>query len=132
MTQARDVCLVFDTTAITSWVRGSVAVGETLAEIADDNGAVLIPLWCLVEAGHDIGMIDRERLDLLLAHAATYLIADDAEDWEMLVGLRALTGRHDCASAALLAVEMNVDVMTRHPEWYKAVRNGQLTLLIED
>ncbi|MEU4689511.1 hypothetical protein [Actinoplanes sp. NPDC023714] len=132
MTQPRDVCLVFDTTAITSWVRGSVAVGETLAEIADDNGAVLIPLWCLVEAGHDIGMIDRERLDLLLAHAATYLIADDTDDWEMLAGLRALTGRHDCASAALLAIEMNVDVMTRHPEWYKAVRNGQLTLLIED
>ncbi|MEU4558474.1 hypothetical protein AB0F72_08790 [Actinoplanes sp. NPDC023936] len=132
MTLPRDVCLVFDTTAITSWVRGSIAVGETLAEIADDNGAVLIPLWCLVEAGHDIGMIDRERLDLLLAHAATFLIVDDGEDWEMLVGMRALTGRHDCAAAALLAVEMNVDVMTRHPDWYQSVRNGQLTLLIED
>lgn len=132
MTEPRDVCLVFDTTAVTSWVRGSVAVGETLAEIADDHGAVLIPLWCLVEAGNDTAMVGRERLDLLLNHPATFLIADDGDDWEMLVGLRAMTGRHDAAAAALLAIEMDVDVMTRHPDWYQSVRNGRLTLSIED
>jgi len=77
-------------------------------------------------------MIDRERLDLLLAHPATFLIEDDGDDGEMLVGLRALTGRHDCASAAMPALEMEVDVMTRHPSWYKTVKNGHLTWAIED
>lgn len=132
MTEPRDVCLVLDATAITSWVRGSLAVGETLAEITDEHGAVLIPLWCLIEAGHDTAMLDRERLDLLLGHPATFLIADDGDNWEMLVGLRALTGRHDAAAAAMLALEMEVGVMTRHPDWYQSVRNGRLTLPIED
>ncbi|BAL87258.1 hypothetical protein AMIS_20380 [Actinoplanes missouriensis 431] len=132
MTQPRDVCLVFDTTAVTSWVRGSLAVGETLAEIDDEGGAVLIPLWCLVQAGDQTGMVDRERLDLLLKHPATFLIVDDGEDWDSLVALQQMTGAHDRASAALMALHMDVDVMTSKPHWYASVKNGQKTLLIED
>ncbi|BAL89106.1 hypothetical protein AMIS_38860 [Actinoplanes missouriensis 431] len=132
MTRARTVRLVLDTTAVASWVRGSIAVGEILAEINDEHGVAVIPVWCLVEAGHETAMIDRGRLDLLLAHPATVVIADDADDWEMLVGLRALTGRADCASAAWLALELDVDVMTRHPGWYEKVDGGRLVLEIED
>lgn len=124
--------LVLDTTAVTSWVRGSFAVGETLAEIDDEEGAAVIPLWCWVEAVHDTAAIGRERLDLLLAHPATFLVADDAADWEMLAGLRLLTGRIDCASAAWLALDLDVDVMTRHPGWYQKINGGRMVLEIED
>jgi hypothetical protein len=132
VTQPRTIRLVLDTTAVTSWLRGSIAVGEILAEIDEENGAAIIPLWCLIEAGHESAMIDRERLDLLLAHPSTFLITDDAEDWEMLVGLRALTGRADCASAAWLALDLEVDVMTRNPGWYEKVGGGRMVLEIED
>ena len=123
---------MFDTSAVVSWIRGSVAVGETLAEVSDEHGAVLIPLWCLVEAGHQTGMLDRERLDLLLAHPATFLVVDDGGSWEMLVGLRALTGSHDCAAAAMASLEMGVDVMTRLPGAYRQIRDGRMVLEIED
>ncbi|WP_045740830.1 hypothetical protein [Actinoplanes rectilineatus] len=132
MTGARTVQLVFDSSAITSWLRGSLAVGETLAEIDDEHGAVLIPLWCLVEAGHATGMLDRDRLDLLLAHPATALIVDDGGDWDALVALQQLTGRPDCASAAMMAIHMDVDVMTCHPDRYADVDGGRRTLEVID
>ncbi|MFI1994775.1 hypothetical protein [Actinoplanes sp. NPDC020271] len=132
MTQGRDAKLVLDTSAITAWLRGSVAVGETLAEVNDEGGAVIIPLWCLVEAGHDTAMIERERLDLLIAHPATLLITDDADDWDALVALRSLTGRPDCASAAMLALDLGVDVMTADARWYKGVADGRIVLQIEE
>ena len=132
MTSPREVCLVLDRSAITAWARGSIAVGETLAEIADENGAVLIPFWCLVEAGHTTAMLERDRLDLLLAHPTTFLITDAAEDWEALVALRSLTGRHDCAVAALAALEMDVTVMTSEPDHYQQVKGGELVLEIDD
>ncbi|AEV84972.1 hypothetical protein ACWT_3948 [Actinoplanes sp. SE50] len=132
MTGGRDAKLVLDTSAIAAWVRGSVAVGETLAEVNDEDGAVVIPLSCLVEAGYHTAVLGRERLELLLAHPATSLITDDAEDWDALVALRALTGRADCASAAMLALDLGVDVMTSDPSWYKGVADGRIVLHVED
>jgi hypothetical protein len=132
VTQGRDAKLILDTSAVTAWVRGSMAVGETLAEINDEGGAAIIPLACLVEAGYNTAMIDRERLDLLLAHPSTLLLTDDVGDWEALVALRALTGRADCASAAMLALDLGVDVMTRDAGWYKGVADGRIVLEIRD
>jgi hypothetical protein len=132
VTRGHDARLVLDTSAITAWVRGSVAVGETLAEINDEGGAVVIPLWCLIEAGHNTAMIDRDRLDLLLAHPATFLVTDDVQDWESLVALRALIGRADCASAAMLALDLGVDVMTADPKWYGTVADGRIVLEIKE
>lgn len=132
MTDGRTVRLVFDTTAITSWIRGSVAVGELLIEVDNEHGAVLIPFWCLVEAGHATGMLERERLELLLEHPATFLITEDGADWETLVVLRGLVDRIDSAAAIMLALDTGADVLTRHPDWYQAVGGGGLTLLIED
>lgn len=132
MTDGRTVRLVLDTTAIAAWVSGSVAVGEVLAEVDSEHGAVLVPFWCLVEAGHQTGMLDRERLDLLLAHPATFLIVDDGSDWETLVAVRGLVDRIDCASAAMMALDMGVDVMTRHRDWYRQVAGGRMVLEIED
>ncbi|MEV6349630.1 hypothetical protein [Actinoplanes sp. NPDC051851] len=130
--RATEAKLVLDTTAVVAWVRGSIAVGETLAEIDDEGGYVAIPLWCLIEAGHSTAMLDRERLDLLLAHPATALITDDAADWETLVALRTLIGRADCAAAAMIALDLGVDVMTRDASWYRSVAGGAIVLEIED
>ncbi|WP_285472190.1 hypothetical protein [Actinoplanes sp. NBRC 101535] len=123
---------MLDTSAIAAWVRGSLSVGELLAEVDEEGGAVLVPLWCLVEAGHHTATVDRERLELLLAHPATFLITDDAADWELLIPLRALTGRADCTSAAMLALDAGVDVMTRDARWYERVAGGGLALEFED
>ncbi|GAA0529038.1 hypothetical protein GCM10010172_07090 [Paractinoplanes ferrugineus] len=129
---ARLICLVFDTTAITAWVREAVSVVELISEINDEDGAVLIPLPCLIEAGHLTGMLQQERLQLLLDHPATFLIVDDPDDWKALAGLRSLTDRHDLASAAWLALENDVLVMTRDPRWYSSVHGGRVALHFDD
>jgi hypothetical protein len=128
----RTVQLVLDATAIAAWTRGSVAVGELLIEIDEEHGAVIIPLSCLVEAGHATALMERGRLDLLVGHAATFLVSDDPQDWLALTELRTLTGRADCASAAMISLDYGVDVMTRDPRWYASVAGGRHVLEFDD
>lgn len=130
--EPRTIRLVLDTTAITAWVRESVAVGEVIAEINDEYGAVIVPLACLVESAHVTAMLHRERLELLLAHPATFLVGDDGKDWVALAELRTLVGRADLASAAMVALDADVDVMTRDPRWYASVAGGRHVLEFDD
>src|SRR3954471_219485 len=71
--------LVLDTSAIAAFARGSIHVGEVLAEIADEDAVALLPLACLVEAVNRQRFTSEEdaRLDLLVGHPATEMLADD-------------------------------------------------------
>lgn len=128
--EPRTVRLVFDATAVAAFMRGSIAVGEILAEIDEEHGCVILPLACLVEAA--ASLLDREHLDLLIGHPATVLVSDDPAEWLALTQLRILTGRPDCAAAALIALDYQVDVMTREPGWYSAVAGGRRVLRFDD
>lgn len=44
------VQIVFDTSAVATYARGSVAAGELIATIAEDNGRIGVPVTCLAEA----------------------------------------------------------------------------------
>jgi hypothetical protein len=129
--QPRVVRMVLDTSAIAAWVRDSPAVGELIAEIDLEGGLVIIPLPCLLQAASQI-KTDREWLTLLLDHPATQVVSDDPEDWEMLSSAITLLGAADLASAAWLALECDVDVLTQHAELYAAIADGNLALQIED
>jgi hypothetical protein len=124
--------LVLDATAIAAWTRGSLAVGEILLELDEEHAAAIIPLSCLVEAAHATAMLERTLLDLLLNHQATFVVVDDADMWVELTELRALTERADRASAALIALDYEVDVMTRDARWYSQVAGGRFVLEFED
>jgi hypothetical protein len=128
----RTIAIVLDTTAVTAWVRGSVAVGELLIEVDAERGAALIPLACLVESAHQTAMLDRARLELLVDHPATVLVADNPEDWQALTVIRALVDRPDLASAAMLALDGEVDVFTREAAWYAEVAGGRIVLEFDD
>jgi len=127
----RPAALVLDTSAVAAWVRGSVSVGELLAEIDAEGGAVIVPLACLIEAAAVVAG-GREWLDLLVQHPTTQLLADDPQDWRMLAATRALLGRADLASAAWFAVEHGVDVLTQHGDQYTGLDGGSIVLPIED
>ena len=45
-----DVAVVLDTSALLSYVDGNIAVGELIAEIADEARLVAIPATCLAQA----------------------------------------------------------------------------------
>lgn len=128
----RTVRLVLDASAVAAWVHGSLAVGELIAEIDDEHGAVILPLPCLVEAAQAISGLDDGRLDILAAHPAVLLQTDDPDDWRLLAAIRALVERPDMASAALLALDSSVDVLTREPEWYAQVAGGGIALPFGD
>jgi hypothetical protein len=46
----RPIQLVLDTSAITAFTSGSIAVGELIAEIDDEQGATGLPVVCVAEA----------------------------------------------------------------------------------
>jgi len=131
VTEPRSIAIVLDTTAVTAWARGSVAVGELLAELDDEHAAAVLPLSCLVEAAHKTGMLEQARLDLLVTHPAVFLLEDAADDWKALAATRLLVDRLDLASAAWFGLKCEVDVMTSDPRWYSSVNGGRDVLEFE-
>jgi hypothetical protein len=63
-----------------------VSVGELLAEIDLEQGSVIVPLPCLVEAAAQL-VEGREWLDLLVQHSAATVAQDDPDEWRMLAGV---------------------------------------------
>ena len=126
----RTVQLVLDTSAITAWTRGSISVGELIAEIDQDHGAVIVPSACLIEAASQV--TSDEWLGVLVRRPATFVLSDDPGDWRMLAEARQLIGTLDSASAAWFAIECDVDVLTADSRRYAGIHDGSLALPIED
>jgi hypothetical protein len=126
----RAVRLVLDTTAVLEFARGSVHVGEVLAEFADGKSGAAVPLACLAEAYPTA--VEPDRLRALVAHEAVSVMTDDAAEWESLGHLCALVGGFAQASAALAALDFDCWVLTARPELYDAVKGGDLVVAIED
>ncbi len=127
----RPVQLVLDTPAVLDYCRGSLPVGELLVEIDAGGGAVALPLLCLVEAAN-INPDDEHWLDMLVQHPATEVIGVKAELWKTLAAVRDTVGRVDAASAALMALDYDVDVATRTPGVYAGLGGGEIALPLED
>lgn len=119
---------VFDTSAVVAYTRESEHVGELLQEIGDEDGFVLVPAVCLIEASTDGE--DEARLRLLSAHSRVKVVGLDGSDWVRLAAGVALLGSLGRACAALAAVE--------EAAWYVATcdpavyGDGIDTVAIED
>ncbi|GIJ44262.1 hypothetical protein Val02_11480 [Virgisporangium aliadipatigenens] len=111
------VRLVLDTTAMLAFTDGSVAVGETIREVVDEDAGYALPHLCLAEA---VALIDGERLPLLHLLAqhthATVEPADD--DWEAL-GLATRTfGTSARGSAVAATTRHRAYLLTATPADY--------------
>lgn len=126
----RPVQLVLDTSAIVAFAAGSIAVGELIAEIDDEEGSTGLPALCLAEANQCA--VDADRLNLLVSHHATVLLDLHAADWRALsMSAHEILGRADAATAVLAAVEFDCDVVTTTPRLYAGL-DGDMILPIED
>ena len=126
----RRIGLVLDSTAILAYTRGSFHVGEVLIQVEEDDAVAALPVACLVEAA---GVVtDTDRLDLLVGHPTTELVADDPEDWRFLRTAYDMVGRYESASAAVLALGAGVGVLTRRPGLYAGLDQGGLAIPIAE
>lgn len=123
---ARPISLVLDTSAVLSFVRSSIHVGEVIAEIADERGLAGIPLPCAVEAAQ--AAVDVDRLEVLLEHPDTVLLAEDVENWRALAALLPVTGEYSAACAALAAIDAERWVLSSRPELYAGVNDGAIAI----
>jgi predicted nucleic acid-binding protein len=112
----RPVRVVLDTSAIIAYTHGSIDVGEVIAEVDDEFGAVALPALCLIEAYRVAA--DRDRLDVLVNHPAVVVLDIDPADWRAVADLAEAGGRIDAAVAALIAVDYRATMLTRQPGWY--------------
>jgi hypothetical protein len=113
----RPIHLVLDTSSILAYTQGSIHVGEVIAEVDDNGGAVALPAACLIAAHQHTA--DRDRLWVLLRNPAAVVMVTDAADWEATARLAEPHWRVDAACAALIAAdEPDAMVLTRQPSLY--------------
>jgi hypothetical protein len=109
--------LVLDTTAIVAFTDGSVAVGETIREVVDEDAAYALPLLCLAEA---VALVDGERQPLLhlLARHTHATVVPTSEDWEALGLAARLYGTPARGAAVAVAGQHRAYLLTATPEDY--------------
>jgi hypothetical protein len=115
---AAPVRLVLDSTAVADYAGGSVAVGELIVEVADEQARVAVPLACLVEAYRRVREEQLSAVTLLVEHPAVDVVEADPGDWVALGGLARDLGSADAAGALLLALDCDGYVVTAAPDRY--------------
>jgi hypothetical protein len=120
--KGRPVRVLFDASAIIAFTRGSIDVGETLAEVNDEDAAAGLPILCLVEASRAVS--DTDRLDLLVAHPATAVLVPRPDDWQALAVTYETVGRLDAASAVLAAIDLDCLILTGQSGLYGGLAGG--------
>ena len=118
----RPVRILLDASAVVAFTRGSIDVGEVIAEVDDEHATVGMPILCLVEATRAV--TDTDRLTLLVEHRASKLLTDDAASWQALAAAYEIVGRLDAASAALAVIDRDIDVLTAQPGLYGGLAGG--------
>jgi predicted nucleic acid-binding protein len=118
----RSIRIVLDTSAIVAFTRGSIDVGEVIAEVDDEQAAVGLPDLCLVEASRAVA--DASWLDLLVNRDSTRVLADQVESWRAFAATYEIVGRLDAASAVLAAIDLDCHVLTGQPGLYGGLAGG--------
>lgn len=127
----RPVRLVLDTAAIAAFIDEAVAVGELIAEVYGEGGVTGLPVLCLAEATRTC--CDQDRLALLANHHATVMLDLPANHWhDLATSVDEVVGRPDAASAVLVAVDHDCDVLTAVPGLYAGLGGGGPILPIEE
>jgi hypothetical protein len=126
----RQIFLVLDASAVVEFTRGSVHVGEPIAEVDDDDAAVGIPFLCLSDALPSVA--DLDRLQMLVTHPAVRVLSDEPWSWRAHAATRDVVGLASAASAALAAMNDGVPVLTKVPGLYAGLAGGSLTVDIPD
>lgn len=117
------VRVVLDASAIIAFTRGSIDVGEVIAEVADEENCVFgLPVLCVAEAARVV--VDTDRLQLLVNHPIAEILSPPRDSWEALAVTLDTVGRVDAATAVLAAIDLGCSVLTGQPGLYGGIAGG--------
>lgn len=130
MNDQAPIGLVLDASAILSYVRGDLHVGEVLIEVGDTGAVSGLPVSSLVAAWQMA--VDRDRLGLLVDHPLTEVVGDVPQEWQALAMLTDLIGQAEAGSAALLANDSACPVLSARPDLYGQIAGGSIVVPIPE
>ncbi|MBF9134994.1 hypothetical protein I0C86_39640 [Plantactinospora sp. S1510] len=110
--------VVLDTTAITAYAGASIAVGEAITMVGEEDAVVALPVACLAEAYRQVPDDQLPTVSLLAGHPSVVVVDTNPDDWLALAGLARDLGQVDAAAALLLAVDSDGYVLTAQPDAY--------------
>ncbi|WDZ83750.1 hypothetical protein [Micromonospora cathayae] len=126
-----DIAVVLDATALTAYTRGQVAVGELMAEVADEGRHVAVPAACLAAAyaaGRDD--LDTAMLALLMASPVVRVMPLGPENARQSGALaRPADGDIALGHAAVVALTHEAHYATTDPKAAAAVLPERWSIL---
>jgi len=114
--------LVLDASAVRAYP--NIHIGETLTQVAENGGAFVTPLPCLVEARDG----DLDAISLLLRHPAFREVFLPYHQWRQLAAMTDVLGRFHAAAALLVATVHRCHILTGEPHWYAALGDDTPTI----
>ncbi|MGC4805533.1 PIN domain-containing protein [Micromonospora sp. DT233] len=118
----RPVRLILDTSALLTYLTGSVHVAEPVHEVVESRVAFGVPAVAAAEA---LALIDdahdRALLMRLLQHRACAVLDTDGRTWHELAYWHRATGRPDLAACAMAALDHDAAVLTADGKLYGGV-----------
>ena len=114
----RPVRLILDTSAVLAYAAGNINVGEPVAEVAADGVRFTAAITCLAQAAQ---RVDEGWLNMLVRHEAFAATDLTFGQWRQLAALLGVVAEMGTASALLLALEYNCDILTADPSLYAAL-----------
>jgi hypothetical protein len=110
---------VLDTSAVLAFAAGSIDVGETIGEIADEDAGFAVPVICLLEVASRVTADPQPMLDALASHPHGTVLPLAPAEWRRVAAASSLLGDTGRACAALPVVSGQAGyVMTAEPEAY--------------
>jgi hypothetical protein len=110
---------ILDTSAVLAFVAGSIHVGETIGEIADEGAGFAVPVVCLLAAADRVTADQQPMLDVLASHPHAIVLPLISARWRRVSAAGSLLGDVGRACAALPVVSGKAGyVMTAEPEAY--------------
>jgi hypothetical protein len=132
-----DIAVVLDTSALMGFVTGHVAVGELIAEVADEDRRIAVPAVCFAQARAAVNDDIAAAHLLLLTSAPTILIEPLGSAWPSTaesiwrVGEIARDTDRDIGvgHAVYVAIDHRAHLATMHPGVFAALLPADWSIL---
>lgn len=106
---------MLDSAAILAFARGSLRVGEYIANAAGQGGEIVAPVLCLAEAYRVAAGLEHDYLAALAAHPHVTVIPVEEADFWVIGGWSSKIGSlHLAQAAAETAARPAITLLTAH------------------